>query len=114
MNLFEVKVSIRVVSPSESEVGKFLVLVDEDGNFPEFTLSSSSNIESQVYDFMNSIFYGSDLDLILSTKTISSIVNNENSVHVLYNFITYSTSSKLGSFVLFNKQSLELCKIKRL
>jgi len=110
MELFNISIDIRVVTPS-NEDGKLLVLVDELGSFPQFFLSKEIDIEDQIYKKLNEIFYESDLQVIIQTKQISSINNKDNVLTILHTFISPSTASKIGSFVNFDKNSLELYRL---
>ena len=110
MELFNISIDIRVVTPSNEDC-KLLVFVDELGSFPQFFLSKETDIEDQMYKKLSEIFYESDLQVILQTKQISSINNEDNVLTILHTFISPSTASKVGSFINFDKNSLELYRL---
>lgn len=110
MELFSVNLSFRVITPSEND-GKLLVLIDDDGNFPSVMLGKEPCIEEQVYQRLNEFLYECDMEIAYSTRQVSSIMNDGNIVTILYTFISTSTASKMGSFINFDKNSIELYRM---
>ena len=110
MELFGINISFRIITPS-SEDGKLLVLLDDNGSFPQLLLGKEPCIEEQIYQKLSEIFYTSDLNIVYQTKQISSIINEDSIITILYTFISPSTASKTGSFVNFDKNSLELYRL---
>lgn len=113
MNLFEVYATIRIITPSESDYAKLLVLVYDDGSFPSVHLSNNQNIEDRILQELSNIFYPNDLNTILLSKNISSINSTGNKLEIIYNFIAHSTVSKIGSFIPFDKNSIELYRMAK-
>lgn len=110
MELFNINLSFRIITPSEED-GKLLVLIDEDGNFPSILLGKEPCIEEQIYQRLSELLYENDLDTANSTRQVSSIFNEGNVLTILYTLISPSTASKTGSFVNFDKNSLELYRL---
>lgn len=111
MDTFLVNIYLRIITVSDNDDGKILVFLDDDGEIPKIQLSYNSNIDSQIEDKLRNLFYENDLYTILSTKQISTITNNQNNLDLIYNFLSSSTASKIGSFVYFNKYSIELHRL---
>lgn len=109
MQKFNVILSFRIITPS-NEDGKLLVLVNDDGEFPSVFLGREPCIEEHIYQKLNELLYESDM-LTYSTKQVSSIINEGETLTIIYNFISPSTASKSGSFVNFDKNSLELYRL---
>lgn len=110
METFNVILSLRIITPS-NEDGKLLILLDDDGEFPSVFLGREPCIEEQLYQKLNELLYESDMELTYSTKQVSSIINEGEILTVIYHFISPSTASKSGSFVNFDKNSLELYRL---
>lgn len=110
MENFLVNIYLRIITVSDDS-GKILVFLDDNSEIPKIQLLSSSNIDYQIENKLRSLFYDNDLYTILSTKQISTITNHENSLDIVYNFLSTSTASKLGSFTYFNKYSIELHRL---
>lgn len=111
MSSFDIYVYLRIITPSESEGGGLLVLLNDDGSFPSFQLSSDSTIEQQILEKMNDILYANDIDMVFATKQISSLKNEQNELSIYVNLISPTTASKTGSFINFSKNSIELHKL---
>lgn len=111
MDTFVVNIHLRIITVSDSDDGKILVFLDDNGDIPKIQLSSSSSIDYQIEDRLRNLFYENDLYTILSTKQISSISNGDQNLDIFYNFLSTSTASKTGSFVYFNKYSIELHRL---
>jgi len=111
MNSFDVYATIRIITPSDSDYGKLLVFVYDDGSFPEIQLFHNENIEDKILQNLSQIFYPSDLNIILSSRQISSISSYGNKLEIFYNFVAHSTMSKIGSFIPFDKNSIELYRL---
>lgn len=110
MELFNINLSFRIITPSDED-GKLLVLIDDDGGFPSILLAKEPCIEEQIYQRLSEFLYENDLDIVNSTRQVSSIFNDGNIVTILYTFISPSTASKIGSFINFDKNSLELYRL---
>lgn len=110
MNCFEVGVTLRIVTTSE-DGGALLILLDKDGNPPSFSLSDKSSLDMQIFYTLQEYFYENDLYSLIGNKSISHISNDNNKVNITYNIISTSSIVKTGSFVKFNKQSIELYRI---
>lgn len=110
MNLFEVKVILRIITTAEDN-GNILIFLDENGNLPSFTLSSDLHINAQIYSLIQLYFYESDIYSLINNKQISSIDNNKDKIDIVYNILSQSDTTKKGSFVRFNKQSIELYRL---
>lgn len=113
MNLFDVYITIRIITPSESDYAKLLVLVYDDGSFPNIHLYNNENIEDKVLQELSNIFYPNDLHTVLLSKNISSVTSMGNKLEITYNFIAHSTVSKIGSFIPFDKNSIELYRMAK-
>ena len=110
MELSIVNLSFRIITPSEED-GKLLVLIDDDGEFPSVFLGRSPSIEEHIYQRLSEFIYETDLETVYHTKQVSSIDNNNDMVTIMYTFISPSTASKMGSFVNFDKNSIELYRM---
>lgn len=110
MDLFNFNIYLRIITSSEDS-DKFLIYLDDSGDIPKITVSKEKSIDQQIHEKLSNIFYDNDLYLLHSSKTISSIVNNGNSIDITYNFLSTSTASKTGSFVYFNRLSMELYRL---
>lgn len=111
MDTFVINIYFRIITVSDSDDGKILVFLDDNSDIPKIQLSSYSNIDYQIEDKLKNLFYENDLYTILSTKQISSINNDDKNLDIYYNFLSTSTASKTGSFVYFNKYSIELHRL---
>lgn len=110
MENFIVHIYLRIVTPSEED-GKILIFLDETGEIPKILLSKDKVLDAQIVEKLSDYFYENDLYLIYSTKQISTINNSESTLNIFYNFITTNTISKKGSFIYFNKNSIELYRL---
>lgn len=104
-------VYLRIITPSESGDGTFLILLDDDGEIPCFPLMSNSNIEFSIVQQLRKFLYENDISAILTTQTISHVQKIKDTLNIFYNFISTNTYSKGGSFVSFNQRSIELHKL---
>lgn len=110
MDLFNFNIYLRIITSSEDS-NQFLIYLDDSGEIPKISISKDKSIEHQIHEKLSSIFYDNDLYLLHSSKNISSIVNNGDTIDITYNFLSTSTASKTGSFVYFNKLSIELYRL---
>ncbi len=111
MECFSVNIYLRIITTSEED-GKILVFLDETGEFPKISLASNTHLDTQIREKLFEYFYDNDIFLINSTKQVSTITNNSNNnLDIVYNFITSNTASKKGSFIYFNKNSIELYRM---
>lgn len=112
MQLFKIKIHLRIITTSEEE-GKLLILLDENGESPCFMLEDNRTLDEQLVDNLNSLFYENDMYIIHGTKQVSNIEidKDEQSLSIYFNFISPSTASKSGSFAIFDKKSIELHRL---
>jgi hypothetical protein len=110
MDLFEVNITLRIITPSEQR-SELMIFVDDNGDFPKIKVRSNRRIDDHIIEKLNELFYENDLYTILSTKQISSIESSSNSIDIFYNFLSTSTESKTGSFVYYNQRSIELFRL---
>lgn len=113
MDSFEIQIDLKIVTPSESEPGKFFILLDDDGSIPSINLSNQSGIDFQIADKLNEYLYTQELNIAMSTKQISNILQVDNKLILSYNFICTSLSSKKGSYIIFSKNSLKLAELSK-
>lgn len=111
MSSFKVDIFIRIITSSSSDDSGFLVLLDDDGEFPSFAMSNQMSLDQQISEKLNSYIYDNDINIVLSTKMISSIENKNDILEIWYTFLSSNTYSKKGSFVSFNKNSIELYRL---
>lgn len=111
MDTFNVLAHLRIITPSDSGDGSFLILLDDSGEIPNFPLSNDLDLDFQIIDKLSNILYDNDLQTVFTTKTISYIEKNNDTLNIFYNFISTNTYSKTGSFVSFNKRSMQLHKL---
>jgi len=109
--MFSIEINLRVITPSESNSGCFLIFLDDQGNLPKINLETNNDIDKEIEKKLDCFFYQNDIYPLLLTKQFSSIENKNGKVDVFYNFITTTTASKTGSFVLFDKNSIELFRM---
>ena len=109
--MFNVNLILRIITPSEVESGELLVFLDDDGNIPKIEVERDLNIDSIISSKLNEWFYVNDLYTIESTKQISYIENKEETINIYYNFLSTSTTSKVGSYVIFNERNIELFRM---
>lgn len=109
--MFNVNLILRIITPSEVESGELLVFLDDDGNIPKIEVEKDLNIDSIINSKLDEWFYINDLYTIKSTKQISYIENKEETINIYYNFLSTSTTSKVGSYVIFNERSIELFRM---
>lgn len=109
--MFEVNLILRIITPCENNPGELLVFLDEDGNIPTIKLLKQQSVEEVINKKLESFFYTNDLYTVKSTKQISYMETSGNKLNIYYNFMTTSTSSKLGSFVIFNEKSIEIFRM---
>lgn len=107
---FEIEVTLRIITTSEDS-GALLILLDTNGNLPSFSLSDKSALDMQIFYTLQTYFYENDLYPLLANKSISYVSNAQNKLNITYNMISTSSVVKTGSFVKFNKQSIELYRI---
>jgi hypothetical protein len=111
-NLFEVNIYLRIVSPSEKDPGKFLILLDSNGEIPKLSVCSKIPINQQIRDLLSNYFHSpSQMDMVYQTKNLSDIQVNDNCFDLMFNFISPYTNTKSGTFVNFNKNSIELYRL---
>lgn len=112
MQDFKVKIYLRIITTSKEE-GKLLILLEENGESPYFILEDNSTLDEQLTNKLNSLFYENDMYLINGTKQVSNIEidKNDQCLDIYFNFISPSTASKSGSFVIFDKKSMELYRL---
>lgn len=112
MQLFKIKIHLRIITTSEEE-GKLLILLEENGESPYFILDNNSTLDEQLSDKLNSLFYANDMYIINGTRQISNIDidKEEQYLNIYFNFISPSTTSKSGSFAIFDKKGLELHRL---
>ena len=103
-----VNIYLRIVT--QEETNQFLIFLDEKGDMPKFSLSRDIPINRQIFDKLSE-YHLQDVNMLFSTKQVSSISNNSDILDIFYNFIATSTRSKTGSFVKYNQQSLELHRL---
>ena len=109
METFAVNLHLRIITTSDD--AKLLILLDDNGEIPKIALSKSSAIDSQILDKLKELLYENDIYNLFSTKQVSSINNSIDTVDIFYNFFSISDKPKSGSFVLFNKNSIELYRM---
>lgn len=110
MELFNINLLFRIITPSDED-GKLLVLIDDDGDFPSILLGREPCIEEQIHQRLSEFLYENDLEIVKSTRQVSNIFNDGDILTIMYTFISPSTASKSGSFVNFDKNSLELYRL---
>jgi hypothetical protein len=110
MELFGVNIYLRIITTSDEE-GQLLILLDDSGNIPKISLTKNCNIEETLLKKLSELVYENEMYIITSTKQISSINVNKDTVEIYYNFITSSTTSKSGVFSHFDKKSIELHRL---
>jgi len=109
--MFNVHVFTRIIAIDEQDDDAFLILLDENGDIPKFILSNNSSIDEQLHNFLLKFINDSEIPIILSTKTTSSIINKEDILSIFYNLISNRSIPKSGKFVKFNKKNLELYRL---
>lgn len=112
MQNFLIKVYLKVITIPE-EGGKFLVLLDDDGHFPNFQLSCNGTIEDQIAICLTEFLYENDFYTVMSTKQFGNIEIKENEVAIYFQFISSSTYSKQGAYTVFEKRSIDLYRLSR-
>jgi len=103
---------IRILANKEDS-DDFLIYVDEFGNFPTIELKDNDDIDLVIHNNLSKYFY-TCIDNIIISKTISSVKINKDTLSIFYNFFSYNTPSlKSGSFIDFNKQSINLYRFAK-
>lgn len=112
MQDFKVKIYLRIITTSEEE-GKLLILLEDNCEIPYFILEDKSTFDEQLTSKLNDLFYENDMYLIHGTKQVSNIEidKDDKCLNIYFNFISSSTASKSGSFVIFDKKSIELHRL---
>lgn len=105
----QTKLWLRVLYFSESP-SEFLILLENNGDFPMIDLDCSKSIEDQLLNKLTSIFNDNSIAFdIINTKQISSIETSDGSLNITYNFISPTQHNKgSGKFVKFNQKSIEI------
>lgn len=113
MQNFLIKVVLKIVTMPDDERNKFLVLLDEDGNFPSLYLSHDQNIDDEILKCLRDFLYENEIFVVSSTKKITDLNIKNNELHIFYQFISLSTFSKKGAYTVFDKRSIELYKLSK-
>jgi hypothetical protein len=111
MDNFSVNILTRIVCLDEESKNGFSVLLDENGEIPNFNLVKEGNLDNQVLTFLSNFIHEDHLRFILSTKTVSSIINDGDNLNISYNLISSNKITKSGKFVKFDKNNIELYRL---
>lgn len=111
MDNFSVNILTRIICLDEESKNGFSILLDDSGKIPNFNLVKDENLDNQIMAFVSKFIYENDLHFILSTKTVSSIINDGDNLNISYNLISNNKIAKSGKFVKFDKNSIELYRL---
>lgn len=111
MDNFSVNILTRIICLDEESKNGFSVLLDDNGEIPNFNLVKGENLDNQVRAFVSNFIYENHLHFILSTKTVSSIINDCGNLNISYNLISVNKITKSGKFVKFDKNNIELYRL---
>ena len=109
--MFSVEFILRIITPSEVDQGGLLIFLDDNGDIPKIQLKHKDCIESLIDNKLRDFFYENDLYSLLTTKQIASVENKDGVISIYYNMLSTSTSSKMGSFVMFNERNIQLFRM---
>lgn len=109
MQDFKVKVIITIIATSEGK--DFLILLDENGYPPSLYIQKTTDFENQLYQKLSEYFDAESLYSIKSTQNIAEIKIEDNELTIYLNFISIFTRAKKGSFIRYNKNSIELHRL---
>lgn len=112
----DVYLILRILSHDEKAAGDespFLVFVQKDSDFPSVKVEHPCNFEALLRSELDRHIY--NVDVALSTKSFSTIKVTEERTEIYFNIFTNSTGCKdTGSFVKFNKRSMELYRFSNM
>jgi len=109
--MFTVELILRIITPSEVDNGGLLIFLDDNCQIPKIQLKNKDSIDNLIDNKIRDFFYENDVYSLLTTKQVASIENTEDVVNIYYNMLSTSTSSKIGSFVMFNERNIELLRM---
>ena len=112
----DVYLILRILSHDEKAAGDespFLVFVQKDSDFPSVKVEHPCNFETLLRSELDRHIY--NVDVALSTKSFSTIKTTEERTEIYFNFFTSSMGCKdTGSFVKFNKKSMDLYRFSNM
>lgn len=103
-----IDIYLRIIT--QEKTNEFLIFLDEKGDLPKFSLSKDSPINRQIFNKLSEYFL-QEIDILFFTKQVASISNIDNTLSIVYHFISTSAQSKSGCFVKYNQNSLELHRL---
>jgi len=111
MQNFLVNISLKVITMSDDDNSKILVLLDQDGNFPTLSLNNKESFDNQIYKKLTEFLYEEDILYIFNNKQFSHIEIKENLLCICFNYITPFTRSKKGAYSIFDKKNIDLYRL---
>ena len=112
----DVYLVLRILSHDEkTPTGEspFLVFVQKNSDFPSVKVEHPCKFETLLRSELDRHFY--NVDVALSTRNFSTIKTTEERTEIYFNIFTDSTSCKdTGSFVKFNKKSMDLYRFSNM
>jgi len=112
MQTFIVNLVLKIITISDNDNdNRFLVLLDEEGNFPTVNLKSNKNYKEQILEKLSEFVYEDELLHLIASGKISDIEIKDDTINIQYNYISISTQSKKGAYTVFDKKSMELYRL---
>jgi hypothetical protein len=112
MQTFIVNLVLKIITISDNDNdNRFLVLLDEEGNFPTVNLKPNKNHKEQILEKLSEFVYEDELLHLIASGKISDIEIKDDTINIQYNYISISTQSKKGAYTVFDKKSMELYRL---
>jgi len=111
MDKFSINIFTRVICLDEESKSGFSVLLDNNGEIPSFSLVKENNLDNQIMEFLSNFIHENNLNFTLSTKTVSSIIIDDDNVSITYNLVSTNKITKSGKFIKFDKNNIELYRL---
>jgi len=109
MKQFTVNIVLKIIDLNDHR-NDILILVNEDGDFPNFNLNDEKELDKQLFENLCNFFDVEESFAMFNTKQLSEVYNKEDMLHVCYNLFSPSSNCTNGKFINFNKTSMELNK----
>lgn len=109
----DVYLVLRILSHNGWDEGSFLIFMQKDGDLPSVKVEHPCNFEALLRSELDRHIY--NVDETLALKSFSTIKTTKERTEIYFNLFTNSTRCKdTGSFVKFNKKSMDLYRFSNM